>query len=234
MIKFIKSGFTPFIRKLFHTTKVAVESNVKSFLDKLKIFSKVEYLTFMCIVVTTVTTIVTSLVAYMQWNAMQEQLTEMKLTRKYEQRPFLTHSIQDEVVEPNKKISFNITTANYGKSPAMGIMKAAHVFYGKNALLDAGKCFESYGDKPINLFGDSIIPPTSGNSFSYITAESEMVFSIKEYDEFKNGAYPIIVAVKEFYSDVSGNGYSSETEIRWLPNNALQVIRNSTNNLYEK
>ena len=188
----------------------------------------------MCIVVTTVTTIVTSLVAYMQWNAMQEQLTEMKLTRKYEQRPFLTHSIQDEVVEPNKKISFNITTANYGKSPAMGIMKAAHVFYGKNALLDAGKWFESYGDKPINLFGDSIIPPTSGNSFSYITAESEMVFSIKEYDEFKNGAYPIIVAVKEFYSDVSGNGYSSETEIRWLPNNALQVVRNSTNNLYEK
>ena len=55
----------------------------------------------------------------------------------------------------------------------------------------------------------------------------------KEYEEFKNGAYPIIITVKEFYSDVSGNGYSSETAVRWLPNNAFQVIRNSTNNLYE-
>ena len=217
---------------MFVITTSKVKTLLLSLLDKIKFLTKiVKRLSFLPQVVTLIVAITTAIVSYMQWHAMKEQLTEMKLARKNEQRPFIVHSLQHEIIEPNKKISFDVTTTNYGKSPAMSWFRSERVFYGVNAKKNSEEWFEKFKGKPYDICGNSIIPPTDGNPFTYISVESDKIFNLKEYADFKNGIYPIIVVVKEYYSDMSCNGYSSETAISWQPNGALYVIKNNINNL---
>ena len=200
-------------------------------LAKIKFLTKFVKPIFSPAVLTLIVAIASLLASYMQWHAMKEQLTEMQLARKSEQRPFIIHKLQNELVEPNKKILFNITSTNYGKSPAKSFLRFQSLFYGVNAEKYANDWFEKYKLNNYDTCGDSIIPPTEGNPFIYRFIESDNILSIKEYEAFKKGTYPIIVVAKEYYSDISCNGYSTETAISYLSNGAYQVIRNNISNL---
>ena len=171
----------------------------------------------------------TAIVSYMQWDAMKQQLIEMKFSRKSEQRPLIVHNFQDVIVEADKKISFGINSTNYGKSPALSFqnLKFSAVLHGRSANKSIESWFTKRNQKLHKMCGDSIIPPT-GNPFNYNSAESENLLTTKEFLGFKKGAHPIIVVVVEYYSDMACNTYITETAMSLQPNGAMVIIRNIT------
>ena len=214
--------FTTHIFKGVQLIKVKVKTYWIFLLSKVKRFIKIEFLNFF---LTTVIAISTAIASYLQWDAMQQQLNEMKLARISEQAPAITHNLQDEVVEPNKKISFKVVTKNYGKS-GLGLHKYQKVLYGIDAQKNMEKWFELHKGT-FNLRGKFIIPPREGMGFTYTTVESETELNLKEYEDFIKGTYQIIVVVKEDYSDMSGYGYSSETAIQYQPNKDHVILINT-------
>lgn len=214
------------IIKCFQLTKIKLKTYLIFLLSKVNPFIKIQYINFF---LTTVIAISTAFVSYMQWDAMKQQLTEMKLARKSDQRPFIVHNFQDEIVQPNKKISFGINSTNYGKSPALSLtaLKFSAVLHGSNANESLESWFSKRNKKHSEMCGDSIIPPT-GNPFYYNSAKSENFLTAKEHSDFMRGAHPVIVAVVEYYSDMACNTYITETAISFQPNGAMVIIKNIT------
>lgn len=110
------------------------------------------------------------------------------------------------------KFGANVTESNYGKSPAIDVIKRARIFDGKDAYAEAMQYAESLGDK---RFEDSDSPsvgalPPNGSLDSFGTIVLDRMPTKEESERDLNTDGWIVVIGRIQYNDSFGTRYSTD------------------------
>lgn len=144
----------------------------------------------------------------------ENALHDSRNTFIQDQRPYLMAS----VVKPfplaaGTAITVNLYWANYGKSPALGMIGRGAVFFGKDAMRRADAWFKTEANKPFpNNIARAIVPPgvptgKDGDLGNFSTFSSNSVLNAADLDFVIRNDFSAVIVSHIEYFDLSANRY---------------------------
>jgi hypothetical protein len=165
------------------------------------------------------------------WQAILTRMA-IKDSREYftkGERPYVWNSaVQPRNMIPNQRISADIHFVNYGKSPALEAHGIGKMFFGKDALKQAYDWFDSLGNKALDKAvagSTSIIPPgipaDPQKTDVFTTILSDNIATQNDITYIVGTDFSAVIALREQYSDTSGNIYYSDMCLFHFASNAI-------------
>jgi hypothetical protein len=133
-----------------------------------------------------------------------------------EQRPymFIDAYLSEKPAKPSfvrgKKVSWHVQYLNYGRTPAIGFVDYADVYFGRAALSKAYSFMRHTPTTGIPFVTGTVVPPTTKEAVGYTTVSSDGIPSDDDLAVMTSQDASVVLIGRMYYSDVHGNPYYTD------------------------